>query len=291
MALGQQHAELGRYRDDQRPQRDRHRVQGHAHSEQDQRRPAAGEHDRRERHEGSAPISPEGEQQHERDRREPGQQRDQAPPGRGDLSPRLGRQHGKPDQARADAGRGMQARAHRIDQLLLLVEAHQADAERQRRGAQVGRDHVLREIGRDRSEQACDLCRGEAPAAGRASAGRAREEIRQREGWTQPRLAAAARRAVAEALEHGALVDAHPFDRRGRRDVLATDHQVDFPPDSAGLLECTQVLQRAQALRHELGDVGLHARLGVEAPAERRQREPQAQHPLGAPHRDAERNG
>jgi len=37
----------------------------------------------------------------------------------------------------------MQARAHRIDQLLLLVKAHQADAECHRRGAAVGGDHVL----------------------------------------------------------------------------------------------------------------------------------------------------
>ena len=47
VALGEQHAELGRDRDHERAQRDRHRVQRHAHGEQDQRRPAGGEHDRR----------------------------------------------------------------------------------------------------------------------------------------------------------------------------------------------------------------------------------------------------
>ena len=97
VALGQQHAELGRDRDHERAERDRHRVQRHPHGEQDQRRPSGRQHDRHERHQRAPAIAAEGEQQHERDRREPDQQRLQAPPRVGDLRPRLGR--------RAPAGR------------------------------------------------------------------------------------------------------------------------------------------------------------------------------------------
>ena len=70
---------------------------------------------------------------------------------------RLRRQHRQADEARVHTGGRMQARAHLFDQPLLAVEPHQADAERERRHAPVGRDHVLGEVRRDRAEQAVDL--------------------------------------------------------------------------------------------------------------------------------------
>ena len=151
MSLGEQHAELGGDRDHERTERDRHRVQRHAHGKQDQRRPAAGQRDRRERHERPAHVAAEGQQQHERDDREARQQRLDTSQRRGDRGGRLGGEHRQPDELRADARRRVQARAHLVDQLLLLLQAHQADAEGERGHAAVGRDHVLGEVRRDRA--------------------------------------------------------------------------------------------------------------------------------------------
>ena len=116
VALGQQHAELGRDRDHQRAERDRHRVQRHAHGEQDQRRPARREHDRHERRERAPAIAAERDREHQRDRRE----------ARRAVSPvaATGSPPARRTAPRAPAGRPgcalhplrrMQARAHRFD--------------------------------------------------------------------------------------------------------------------------------------------------------------------------------
>ena len=116
-----------------------------------------GEHDRHERHQRAAAVAPEGDQQDQGDGRERSEQRDDPPPRRGDLSAGLGGEHRQPDEPGADPRGGMQARAHPFDHPLLLLEGHQADAERERGRAAVGGDHVLGEVGRDRVEQAADL--------------------------------------------------------------------------------------------------------------------------------------
>jgi hypothetical protein len=55
----------------------------------------------------------------------------------------------------------MKARAHGIDQALLLGEPHQADAKRKRGCAAVGGDHILGEVGRDHAEQATHIRLGQ----------------------------------------------------------------------------------------------------------------------------------
>ena len=156
-ALGEQHAELGRDRDHERTQRDGHRVQRHANCEQDQRRPSGRQHDWSQRRQCATAIAPEGEQQHERHGGEPCKQCLQASPRGGHLRAGLGRQHRQAHELGADAGRRVKAPAHLVDQLLLLVESHQANPESERRPVAVGRDHVLREVRRDRRKQPVDL--------------------------------------------------------------------------------------------------------------------------------------
>ena len=154
VALGDQHAELGRDRDHQRPQRHRHRVQGNPHDEQHQRRPAGRESDRRQRHERAAFVPAEGDEQHQRDRGKAGQQRLQAPPRVGDRAPDWAASTGRPTSCALHPRRRVQPRAHLFDHFLLRVQPHQADPERQRRRTAVGGDDVLGEVRRDRAEQA-----------------------------------------------------------------------------------------------------------------------------------------
>ena len=101
----------------------------------------------------------------------------------------------------------------------------------------------------------------------------------------QPRVG-----AVAEALQHRALVGAHPFDRRrlGQRPCELTIRSIS-PPTPVVRSSAFRPSQRAEVLRHELGDVGLDLRLRVEAPAERREREADAEHAAGPAHRADER--
>ena len=206
MALGEQHAELGRDRDHERAEGDRHRVQRHPHSEQDQRRPAGREHDRHQRHERAAhgrrgrPAAAPARPPRGRRAASPG-----AATGRRPAEPDCAASTGRPTRLRADPARRVQARAHPFDQLLLAVEAHQADAERERRHAAVGGDHVLGEVRRDRLpagpvDRAASRGRRVAPGR-RSCAGWSLEQVGQRERRAQPRAAAAARVAVAEARE------------------------------------------------------------------------------------------
>ncbi len=74
VALTEQDAELGRDRDHERPEHDRHRVQRDPREEQDERRPAGRQRDRDERDQRAARAAERG-QQHEADREQPGQQR------------------------------------------------------------------------------------------------------------------------------------------------------------------------------------------------------------------------
>ena len=135
----------------------------------------------------------------------------------------------------------MQARAHRFDQPLLLVQAHQADPESQRGGAVIRSDHILGEVGRDRRQQGAHSCLRELRRCGlrrrRYSGCLPGEQIRQREGGAQARAPAAVTGAVAEAREHGPLVGAHPFDRGQACHVRAADHEVDLAPDAGRALE------------------------------------------------------
>ena len=270
MALGQQHAELRREGHDQHPERDRHRVQRDPHDEQDQCRPAGGERHRDERDEHPPAVTAERHRQHQRDRQQTGQQRQQAPPGVGHLRPRAGRQHRQAYQAGGDPRGRVQARAHRFDHPLLLGQAHQAHPEGERGLAVVAGDHVLGEVRRDHLQQCFHLTRAQLFGAG-ARAALPREQVRQREGRAQSCLAAAVGGAEAEVREHLPLVGAHPFDRRRPCDVLAGHEQVDFPAHAAGVLERPQRLQRAEVLGNELGDVGLHAGLRTQRPPRQRE--------------------
>ena len=96
-----------------------------------------GQGDRQQRHERALPRA-EGGEEHERDRGQAGEQRPQPPPRRGDRRVGLGRQHRQAGQLGVDPGGRVQAVAHAVDDLLLAVERHEADAEGQRRRAPVG---------------------------------------------------------------------------------------------------------------------------------------------------------
>ena len=92
------------------------------------------------------------------------------------------------------------------------------------------------------------------------------EEVGQREGRAQLGLAAAALVGVAEALEHRRLVARHPLHDGGIGDARPRDDDVDLAADVGRALQRLQVVDRP-VLGHELGQVGLHARLRLEAPA------------------------
>ena len=91
--------------------------------------------------------------------------------------------------------------------------------------------------------------------------------------------------AVAEPREHAALVGAHPFDRRRLDHVRTRDHQVQFAAYAGELLQGGEVAQRGHALRHELGDIGLHGRQARQSPPHRRADAPDREHqPRSARH-------
>ncbi len=82
---------------------------------------------------------------------------------------------------------------------------------------------------------------------------------------------------IAEALEHRALVRAHPFHHLGLGEVLPVQEDVDLSADARFALEHAQALKRRQVLRHELRDVRLHGRLRGESPARGREHEADAE--------------
>ena len=123
VALGQQHAELGRDRDHQRAERDRHRVQRDPRREQHERRPAGRQRDRDQRHErargaaqdrAAAPARP------------PPARRAASAARRGeDDSAALASaaSTGRPASSALHARRRVQLRAHLVDHLLLARRA------------------------------------------------------------------------------------------------------------------------------------------------------------------------
>ena len=155
------------------------------------------------------------------------------------------------------------------------VERHQPDAERERRGLAVGRDHGLREVGRHRVEQR---------AHGVAVLGRVgrAEEVGQRERRAQRGLAAAVLGRVAVALEQARLVVAHPLHDGRVGEVLALDDDVDLPRHAGRPLQRVEVARAAQILRHQLAQVGADLRLRVDRQPGQRDHEPDQQHALRA---------
>ncbi len=126
----------------------------------------------------------------------------------------------------------MQRRAHAFDHLLLLLQPHQADAKGERGDAPVWGDDVLGEVGGDRREQSTDALLAELCGGAFAL-----EEVGEREGGAQPRASTAGGGAVAEALEYGALIPGHPFDRGGLGERGGAHHQVDLAAHPGGALE------------------------------------------------------
>ena len=145
--------------------------------------------------------------------------------------------------------------------------------------AAVGRDHVLGEVRRDRREQRRSTCAWR--QLGRLWPAPACRRLRRSASWNrsgsekaghsracpQPR-----RRAVAEALEHRALVGAHPFDRRRAWSAFLPELTIrSISPAHAG-----RALERVEACAARRGSAGTslamsvsHLRLRVEPPAER----------------------
>ena len=66
---------------------------------------------------------------------------------------------GRPASEALTPGRRVQMRSHVVDHLLLPRQRHQANPERERRLAVIGRDHRLGEVRRHRLQQARDLSR------------------------------------------------------------------------------------------------------------------------------------
>ena len=161
-----------------------------------------------------------------------------------------------------------------VHHLLLAVERHQPDPERQVGGLAVARDHALGEVGR---------APGEAAARTFALVGaRGAEEVGQRERRAElgraALLGAALALPVAVRAQHVALEARHPGEHRRTGDVVGAHRHVDLAGHAGGLLELVHVAQRLEVLRHELLDVGHHLALGVEHEAEHRHGQPDGQH-------------
>ena len=171
VALRQQHAELGRDRDDQRAQR--RPTSGSAAPgwrtapAPTSRRPArsapAGTSARSGRRYTASRASD--------DEQEAAEHGEQAAPGRGDLALASAASTGRPTTWAPHAGRRVESVAHLLDHLLLAVQRHQPDAERHRGQAPVGRDHGLGEVRRARRR------------AGRGSRARSSRLVGRGTGW------------------------------------------------------------------------------------------------------------
>ena len=138
-----------------------------------------------ERHERPLGTA-EDREQHEPDRGEAGEQRQQSPPWRAQLGVRLGGDDGRARPAARVTRPAGSARAHRVDHVLLVLQVHQADPERERRGVASGvRTACEKYGGTEASSVSIALCE-------RAS--RALQQVGQREGRAE-RGGAAARSA------------------------------------------------------------------------------------------------
>ena len=111
-AAGEDHAELGRDRDRQRPQRRRHRVERDAGQPEDQRGPAGRQHGRHQRHQGAGERAVDGEQR-QGDREQPGQGQPVA--AGGEVGGRFGGDHRQAGELDLDPGRRAARRARLAD--------------------------------------------------------------------------------------------------------------------------------------------------------------------------------
>jgi hypothetical protein len=279
VSLGQQDAELGRDRDDEGPERHGHRVERDPQHRQHERRPARGQRDRHERQQRAARAA-QREEQHEGHGEQPGRERQRAPPGRRHVGVGLGHQHLQPGQLGAHAGRWVELLPHAVHDLPLALDGGQAQAEGQHGAAPVRRDHGAGERGGHGVERRPDALGGEAPGVA--------EQVRQRDHRAQVGLAAAAPLAVAGPAQHAPLEVRHPGDDLGPGDVVGADEHVDLAGHAARALQLLQAGDGPVA-RHELHEVGLHARAGVQRPAGGREHGRDGQHPARVAHRGAQR--
>ena len=186
-------------------------------------------------------------------------------------------QHRQAGEVGLDALGRVEAPLDVVDHLLLPLERHQADAERQVGGLPVLGDHSLREVGRHRLEQ-----RADGALVGNAGAEEVGQRQRRAELRRVLRLGAAGAGAVAVGLQHLLLEVGHPAKRRRGGEVVASHGHVDLARHAGHALEVVHVLQRRQVLRHEVAHVRDHLGLGVGGPAEHREGQAHREHLLRA---------
>ena len=278
VARREQDAELGGDRDHERAQRGGHRVERDAQREQHERRPAGGERDRDQRERGVAHPAAH-DQQHEEHRHQPEQQADRPPRGGRQLVVGLRRQHRESHHVGGHARGRVELALDVVDHLLLAVERHQPDAEREARHLVVRRQHALREVGRDLVEEGVDRRSRDARVRGA-------EEVRQRERRAQLGrvlgLDAGVAVLVTVRRQHPRLELGHPGDHARVGEVLGAHHHVDLARQAGGLLQVVHVPQRGHVLGHELAHVGDHLGLRVRRPAEHREQQTHQRAPCAA---------
>ena len=191
---------------------------------------------------------------------------------------------GSPASRAVTPGGRVEPRAHHVDHLLLLVERHQPDPERERRRLAVGGDHRLREVRRHGVQQR----RGCSPASWPTPAVRNRS-VSDSAGHSVG-LAAAVLGRVAVALEQPGLVVAHPRDDLRVGEVLALHDDVDLARDAGRLLQRVEVAHApaGPAARARAGRSRPWSASRAPSPAQR-EHEPDQQHALRPLERAAQR--